>query len=279
LADWITGLLTANRPAVTIDKTLESLALAGFPPPIVYYDVEHHGQFAPWLNLVKYTYNLAPNKDVYFFVEDDISMCRNVKEYIEKTACLTDPKTFIISPYCPEVFTIKNVCWHEEQIRGNNVTGGLAWAMPNHAIKNMFDNIEYILTHLHQTCGDRTLGGFAKAFGYKIYYHSPSLVQHIGLKNSAIKDDRVNNWRQASDYVGDNFNAMHLIDKTQSATVQTELEQMQQLTNSPVCEKCKRCGHLENGRCTVHTKEMWKKIVDSGMCFAYYVDLDRRAVD
>jgi hypothetical protein len=270
------GVLASRRPKPTLDRTLEYLKASGFSMPIVNWDLEHRGQMAPYLNLLSYLYKLSPDADVYGTFEDDICCCRNMKEYIEKTAPLSEPKTFMISAYIPEVLATKTTNWHGPSWReiqiGHNYTGGLALIMPNASVKWMFENIDWLLKNAHQTCFDRSAGKMCQHFGWKIYNHDPSLVDHIGLGNSATRDLRNNDWRRAGDtYVGDDFNALHFFDENISHRIETALDVMKKKHNSSVTDKCIKCGHYDkfNG-CIAHTEKQWGEVIDNNLCLAYY---------
>jgi hypothetical protein len=50
---------------------------------------------------------------------------------------------------------------------------------------------------------DAIVGRWAIEAGLDCWYHTPSLAQHIGLRNSALGDDSVNELREAHDFVGE----------------------------------------------------------------------------
>ncbi len=50
---------------------------------------------------------------------------------------------------------------------------------------------------------DARVGQWARAAGRTVWYHTPSLVQHLGSGNSALGDPAVNDLRRAVDFIGE----------------------------------------------------------------------------
>jgi len=50
---------------------------------------------------------------------------------------------------------------------------------------------------------DAIVGRWASDVKLDCWYHTPSLAQHIGLKNSALGDNLVTDLREAYDFIGE----------------------------------------------------------------------------
>ena len=51
--EWAVGVITADRPASTLDRTLRSLKRAGWPECHVFEDLEQAGAWPNWIGMLR----------------------------------------------------------------------------------------------------------------------------------------------------------------------------------------------------------------------------------
>lgn len=206
-----TVVLTAPRPKKTLERTLASLQTAGWSlgaesaaAADVYDDKESSGHFRAYMRALRYAVERDPGADAYFIVEDDVVFCRGLREYLARTLWPGPvEKIALCSPYCPEAYRQRGLGWHDSQSRrGYYLSGSQAWVFPPPAAEAVLTEVATVeSTHN----ADWEIGKWATATGRKVWYHTPSLAQHLGLGNSALGDDAVSSIRLAADFVGEKY--------------------------------------------------------------------------
>lgn len=202
-----TVVLTAQRPRPTLNRTLESLEAAGFPAVVAFEDAAGWGHFRAWMSALRWIVSRRPNANAYFVVEDDTVFCGGLREYLRHTLWPGPVERIALcSPYCPQAYRQAESGWSDLQSgRGHYLAGSQAWILPAGAARAALAEVAPLCS-THNA--DREIGKWGKASGREVWYHTPSLVQHVGLGNSALGDDSVSTIRYAADFIGEQANAM-----------------------------------------------------------------------
>ena len=78
----------------------------------------------------------------------------------------------------------------------------VAWAIPPEAARDILDAFGPMPPAPRGA--DSMIGQWATdAACLTTWYHTPSLAQHVGLANSALGDNSINNFRVARDFIGE----------------------------------------------------------------------------
>ena len=197
-----TIVLTAPRPKPTLPRTLDSLERAGFPAVNAWNDTAASGHFQAWVSALRWTVARHPDADACFVVEDDTVFCRGLREYLQRTLWPGPVEQIALcSPYCPRAYRQDRRGWNDVQSnRGFYLAGSQAWIIPRLAAQTILADVAPLQT-AHNA--DWEIGKWAKATGRKVWYHTPSLAQHVGIGNSALGDNSVNSIRRAGDFIGE----------------------------------------------------------------------------
>jgi len=195
---WAIGVTTAPRPRATLGRTLDSLARAGFQRPAVFHDDRGRGAWSNWLYALGSL--LLVDADALLLVQDDAVFCRGLRRYLDRTLW-PDGSIALCSPYSPGPYRQPRRGWHQQQ-RGWGLVGALCWAIPRATAGDMLRDLGGV-----RATGriDARLGKWAATAGRDVWYHTPSLVQHVGNGNSALGDQAINDLRRAADFVGEDF--------------------------------------------------------------------------
>lgn len=235
---WAVGVITAPRKGVChLGRTVECLVNAGWHDVVVFAEpdslipdcsatiVQRPRFFGDWTNWATGLYELLlsePDADFYFMAEDDGVICRGAKYYLdEQLPKLGEFAT--ASPYCPNKHRRNNfIGFHNECI------GWLTWStltviMPRESVIRFFSDpdvqrhrFEHIFpvpeneipwgveVEPKNSVKDAVLGLWAKKNNLPMYYHSPSLVQHMGL-TSTLTHRPTTDANLAEDFVGEGF--------------------------------------------------------------------------
>jgi len=225
---WTLGVTTAPRRHPTLERCITSLQHAGwdsvriFAEPGVELPVNAKGlpvtwresTVGPWPNWylsLTELYLREPRADAYFLVQDDTIFCRNLRRMLEKTLWPAE-KLGLVSVFCPAPYA------HGERgFRRVNSSLGLfgaqTYIFPNAAARLLLSHPEVIAHRLRgDTDGvaliDVVVGEWASKERLPVYYHSPSLAQHIGDTTTIWGDAQLRGRRTSRDFVGESFDAV-----------------------------------------------------------------------
>jgi hypothetical protein len=210
-------VLTSPRPQSTLLRTLGSLKRAGWPLVRVFDGTPAQGNTCPIgctvgnVALMESVISEGLCCDALLIVEDDVVFCRGVREYLESMTWPSDPEKIVLcSPYCNEAYSGHdkpygaNGRWHRE-IRGLYLAGSQAWMYPLRILPRVIEAIK-----TSEFGVDRAVGAFA-GNNLEVWYHTPSLAQHIGVGgNSAVGYVDCGTIYHSSTFVGENFDARTL---------------------------------------------------------------------
>ena len=196
---WAVGLTTAPRPQPSLDRTLAGLRVAGWSDVRVFDDVEGIGAWQNWIGGLRSLIQYRPDAQAYLMVQDDALFCRNLRAYLEETLWPATG-TALCSPYCPTPYRQPTSGWHEEK-HGWYLVGAVCWAIPPGTARQIVRQLGAIEAERQI---DARIGQWALFSGRSVWYHTPSLVQHVGCGNSALGDPLTISLRLAEDFVGEN---------------------------------------------------------------------------
>lgn len=200
--NWAVGMLTAPRATRTIERSYASLKDAGFDTLVTSDDVGKRGSWCNWFSTVVAL--LTSNADTLLVVEDDAIFCKGLRDYLEATLW-PDPTCALCSAYSNGRYTERDdmpVGWSEKN-RGHFLVGSLCWAIPRASAEALVKDLAYSRNGVRGI--DLRVGLWALDTGRSVWYHKPSLVQHIGCGNSALRSKDMTGdplWT-ASDFIGE----------------------------------------------------------------------------
>jgi hypothetical protein len=202
VASWALGITTAPRPESTLRRTGQSLAAAGWSDYQVFDDVDGAGAWRNWIDGLAQLVDREPHADAYMMVQDDAVFCRGLRAYLERTLWPA-ADVALCSPYCPTPYKQRRHGWNRQSL-GWDLVGAVCWVFPPSSARALLRDLAPVEA---QRQIDARIGCWAAAVGRSVWYHTPSLAQHIGMGNSALGDPLVNALRTAGDFVGEEVSA------------------------------------------------------------------------
>ena len=202
--NWESLIITAPRPTPTINRAISSLASAGFFHPYLMDDTEARGSWHNWFRSLGMILGECRDAEALLIVEDDAIFCKGLRDYLEETLWI-DPNCALCSAYSNGRYTERDdmpVGWSEKN-RGHFLVGSLCWAIPRASAEAMVKDLAYSRNGVRGI--DLRIGLWALDTGRSVWYHKPSLVQHIGCGNSALRSKDMTGdplWT-ASDFIGE----------------------------------------------------------------------------
>lgn len=198
--NWATIVLTAPRPQPTLRRTLASLAGAGWEKVLVVRDEPPRGHFRAWLAALASGVECRPDAEAYFVVEDDVVFCKGLRACLEGRLWPADPESLALcSAFTPEAYRQPQPGWHRQQ-RKHFLVASQAWILPPGSARLLLADLSGIES-AHNA--DWMVGQWADRVGRSVWYHTPSLAQHVGLGNSALGDNLISDLRVAGDFIGE----------------------------------------------------------------------------
>ncbi|MHC4715337.1 MAG: hypothetical protein ACYS5V_00040 [Planctomycetota bacterium] len=200
--NFAVGMITAPRPEPTIDRCLASLRAAGFEHVSIFCDTTQSGSWPNWYRAL--TCLLHFPADTILLVEDDAVFCQGLREHLERTLWPAG-NCALCSPYSPTPYNEHEDVpggWHEEN-RGYHLVGSICWALPRESAQAIVRDLAYAKRATKSI--DLRIGMWAADTGRSVWYHKPSLAQHIGSGNSALgrANDAEDPLRMAGDFIGE----------------------------------------------------------------------------
>jgi len=199
---WAVGVITAPRPIETLARSLASVHRAGWPEVLVAADLDHKGCWRNWLEAVKRLTSLYPQADAYAIFEDDVVYCRNLRQYLQHHLWPAAENVALCSVFCPAAYRLQKQGWHEERRwpSGSYLVSSQAWILPPQAARAVVSELWHVDTP-HGTDGH--VGQWAEDSGRTVWYHTPSLAQHVADEYSAVGCRPEASLRVAVDFVGE----------------------------------------------------------------------------
>ncbi len=238
--DGIIGVRIAPRKISTYDLTLDSLAETGwcsgylFVEPGITIEKKYKKQFKvvkrrKRLNCFKNLYEglkqmrkEKPKATYYGMVQDDVLFCKGVREYYESSLMSS---SVLMNAGVVSMFTHRRYAkpnhfgWHLVD-KGRYLEMAQTFFFSPEAVDSVlefFPHAEESNMFKYDFTDDNRIGWWARENGFSIYYHTPSLAQHIGHASACWEKQPLAVWKRSSwDFVGEEFdlaNLMHQIDR------------------------------------------------------------------
>lgn len=208
-----------------MSNTIESIRAAGWDEITVYGEpgletaeraVIRPHQYGCWVNWVCALFDMyqtGVGSEMFVIFEDDIQMCRNVRAYLDEL--LPSLGRFgTVSLYTPSHMK-KHAgglnCVHDESDMGGRVWGTQGIVFTEESL-GLFLSHRETVAYRRESLGvenknrDSAIGMWAKSSGKKVYYHTPSLMQHVGVASSVGHE-----FHESDDFVGVGFDALDLL--------------------------------------------------------------------
>ncbi|HCS55012.1 MAG TPA: hypothetical protein DIW81_26070, partial [Planctomycetaceae bacterium] len=166
---WSVGVTTAPREQPTLERSLISLAEAGFESPRLFVepgteipeDFDHLpisqrdqklGAFPNWYLALTEMVMRDPRAEAYLLCQDDVLYSKGARNYLEQVLWPSD-KTGVVSLYCPSHDQRpEDANGFKATTNGWNSWGALAYIFPNRALRKLLS--EPRVLH-HRSCGPR----------------------------------------------------------------------------------------------------------------------------
>jgi hypothetical protein len=206
---WSVGVTATPRKEKYIDRTIQSIHNAGWedvtifaePHSVIPDDFNGHvvhrkKQYGDWTNWATGLYELflsEPDSDYILMSEDDCIFCKNLPVYLEYVIPLL-PKFAYLSLYTGKELTVAILL---ERDKAAAFLGD----------KDVMDHRTKSIDTIHDnTSKDCVMGRWAESIGLPVYYHSPSLTEHIGVSSTLLWAKlHVEQWRDGKEYTEDDY--------------------------------------------------------------------------
>jgi hypothetical protein len=224
--DWSYGVTTVlSRSDTLLRRTLESLRIAGFDKPRLFFDGCYESEvpedlrsayqvtcrspkvrtFGSWMLAAMELVCRHPNAERYAFFQDDMVTYKNLREYLE--ACPFPENGYWNLYTFPQNEKPING-WYESNQLGK---GAIALVFSASGLRLLLSQQYMIDRVLSPTRGWKALdGGIVSAYkkiNWKEFVHNPSLVQHTGIE-SVMGNSR---HALANTFKGEDFDATELL--------------------------------------------------------------------
>lgn len=232
---WTVGVITAPRErGYYLDRSLLSITRAGFCDITVFAEpgsvvpegqrvVRRHKNYGDWTNWATGFYELLlsnSDSDYFLMTEDDALLCKDAKRYLEYA--LPSLGNFAsASLYTPSIYKNKHRCFHNE-LQGQRTWSTVTVVMRTDMAVSFFSDIDVQRhrfmdifgedarywccpkTDTKNSIKDAVIGQWAAKRNLPVYYHTPSLAEHIGeFSNLTDQPSLVANGRMSADFVGE----------------------------------------------------------------------------
>ena len=225
---WAYGVTTVPlRINDLLPPTLVSLALAGFDNPRLFVDGEqdptlHRQRFklettvryptvrawGNWYLALWELYLRDPYADYFALFQDDIQLCCNTREYLERSCKLEQAYYNLYTTPENQALAANRKGWYPSNQLGK---GALALVFTRLGIHLLFKSGYLVDRPMDQHKGHKSIDGAVvsalKNAQWKEYVHNPSLVQHVG-KVSALGNYFL---PIATTFPGEEFDAMECV--------------------------------------------------------------------
>lgn len=220
---WASGIQTCPREGVSLIDTMKSVRRAGWTDFIVFGEPGtptdlgvpsliwpyRFGDWSSWFAALSCLHVTRPDADYFIMFEDDISACRNIRIYLESfiDQMFNLGTLHLYTPEKHHNHAGPNPSIMDQSHHGWELWGAQGVVFSRKSLREFLafsGNLSYRDTEIgsRNANKDCAIGMWGKECGKSIYYHSPSLIQHLS-SFSLIGSQQ----HQAFDYVGDDFDA------------------------------------------------------------------------
>ena len=227
IKSWAVGMTLSPRKRPTHNETLRSAKLAGFDDIHLYMDgkvdVDDEfkdypvtlrepklGAWKNWITTLEELYNTYPDKDAYAIFQDDVSFCKNVRKFAEKTLWADSERHMgVASFYSPSHYERTIPGWYKRNV-GITLRPAVTFVFSP-------TNVESVLSYFERNPWkrkaniDNAIGQWGRHTKRYPYFFSPSLCQHIGHTSVISPWKSIKGKRKSYKYVGEDFDATEFL--------------------------------------------------------------------
>ena len=217
---WFMAITAAPRDPAMLSQTIHSLQSAGWWESVVFAEPDtpvhpsaHEYRWStetlgPWKNFLRaFEAGYETGADYIAIAQDDVIAAKGLRKYLEGNMVVPDDDAGAFSPYTNEAMQTdllpeSDLRWrcHENQKCAARADGACFYVIPRRSAEILHAKP---VRNAGVNATDRWIDKHCRENQLKIYWHRPSLVQHIG-KGSTIHESRdLNVWRRACDFVSD----------------------------------------------------------------------------
>jgi hypothetical protein len=194
--NWHVACITTRRETPTLERTLDSLAAAGWPHVITLSDRQGVGCWQAWLWAAKVVMSCIRkiNDDRILIVEDDALHAASLRDYLEANPEGIFDRNDVVSLYTSSFNHSARIGWSEVQTIGGPIRtyGALSLAIPVRLMPALLNDTP---NPGKRNETDHNIGLFCRREGVRYLCHSPSFVKHIGC-TSTLPDAGVDEFRR-----------------------------------------------------------------------------------
>jgi hypothetical protein len=148
----------------------------------------------------------AEEAKFYAIAQDDIVLCKETYRYIQNLSFPDDLGCF--SLFCPKMYSGTKT-WTRVGA-GSQLWMAQLLIYPRHVINSIITNSS--VWRFEGNAGiDNRIGAWAQENKKGVYFHSPSLVEHVGKTSTLWPKAKLEGERAAHNFVGEDFDALKLI--------------------------------------------------------------------
>jgi hypothetical protein len=207
------------------------------PPDFNGHVVKRRKKYGDWTNWATGLYELflsEPSTDFFLMLEDDALLSTGLRNYLEYSLPYLGEFASLNLYTSSKYFCSKKIRMFHNECQGKRTWSTVAVVMSHNAVLSFFSdkdvqkhrffdifkvkegfwnvNASYGMGRSSEvdcvgnTVKDAVIGQWAERLALPVFYHTPSLVEHIG-EFSTLTDDvsSVENGRMSFDFVGKNF--------------------------------------------------------------------------
>ncbi len=219
VTNWSVGITTAPRQQPTLERTLNSLAEAGWKKPHLFAEPEtvipdsfqhlpvtRHpqtlGAFPNWYLALSEMVLQQPQAEAFFICQDDVLFSAGLRDYLEQHLW-SAAETGVVSVYCPSHYSNGKQDGFYIEDRGWDSWGALTYIFPNRSARHLLSD-PMVLNHRDSGPAnglrnvDSVVGAWCQRAKLQYIVHSPSLAQHIGDTSTIWTNGSNRGYRRAS---------------------------------------------------------------------------------
>jgi hypothetical protein len=187
-------------------RTLESYRGSGFEPPLVFTDANRSGGLWNLHRALKTLVAEYPDADAYMVIEDDVLFSKDIREYLESELWPSvSEHGCICSIFTPTIYS-STKRWHVEN-RGSGTWMSQCRIYHPRSAKGFVSALDNdVRLQKKGRQNDATVGEWTKTNGVDIWFHCPSLTQHLSPRYTSYESYRPLDYRVglARDFIGEN---------------------------------------------------------------------------
>lgn len=199
---WHVACITTKRPTPTLERTLDSLASAGWPHAVVFSDRKGVGCWQAWQWAIHGVLACIHkiNSDRILICEDDCLHAAGLREYLDSNPKGIFTGASVVSLYTSAYNHTPQGGWIPVHTGGPIRTyGAVSLVIPVYLLPALLGDTP----NKDQPNGtDHNIGLFCRREGIPFLCHSPSFVKHIG-DESTLPDAGVDEFRREAAWCGD----------------------------------------------------------------------------